>query len=339
MGKDLTVSQIDRQNILNNPIVIKEVEKAIGMQGFIYENEIKFTKKQISEFYEVDERTIERYVEKNSDEIGKNGYEVLRGQRLKTLREELKKRDVSDIGVGDKAPAFGIYNFRTFLNIGMLLTESEKAKELRSAILDIVIDTINQKTGGSTKYVNQRDEEFIISYFKQEDYRKEFTDALKDCIDMGNFKYPLYTDKIYVSIFNEKSREYRKILKLNGRDNIRDTMYSEILDIISSYECGFADELRKACESKGRKLKSHEVDELFHRFETMALFKPLREKARLKMASRDLAFRDALHKNLKEYISVLPPAEFERFLGEKSKELSERLEDYKDEFKRLKERE
>ena len=36
----------------------------------------------------------------------------------------------------------------------MLLTESEKAKYVRSRILDIVISTINEKTGGGTKYIN-----------------------------------------------------------------------------------------------------------------------------------------------------------------------------------------
>jgi len=56
------------------------------------------------------------------------------------------------------------------------------------------------------------------------------------------------------------------------------------------------------------------------------------------MASRDLAFRDALHLQLKDYITPLQAEEFERFLGEKTKELSERLEEAKDVLKRLKER-
>lgn len=43
----------------------------------------------------------------------------------------------------------------------MLLAESEKAKALRSAILDIVIATINEKTGGGTKYINRRDVNYI----------------------------------------------------------------------------------------------------------------------------------------------------------------------------------
>ena len=51
--------------------------------------------------------------------------------------------------------------FRAFLNIAMLITESERARLLRQTILDIVIDTINQRTGGATKYINQRDEDFI----------------------------------------------------------------------------------------------------------------------------------------------------------------------------------
>ena len=57
------------------------------------------------------------------------------------------------------------------------------------------------------------------------------------------------------------------------------------------------------------------------------------------MASRDLVFRDALHHKLQEYITPVQANEFDRFLGEKSKELGERIEEAKDVMKRLKERE
>ncbi|MDQ6968059.1 MAG: hypothetical protein Q9M14_05180 [Mariprofundaceae bacterium] len=77
-----------------------------------------------------------------------------------------------------------------------LMVESERARLLRQAILDIVIDTINSRTGGGTKYTNQRDEDFLHAWFAEENYRLQFTDALRDCVDMGNFKYLLYTDKI-----------------------------------------------------------------------------------------------------------------------------------------------
>lgn len=65
----------------------------------------------------------------------------------------------------------------------------------RQNISDIVIDTINVKTGGTTKYINQRDEDFLNLWFDGENYRREFTNALNNCVAMGNIKYAIYTDK------------------------------------------------------------------------------------------------------------------------------------------------
>ncbi len=222
---------------------------------------------------------------------------------MKNFILTLKDNDVSDINVPNKTPSLGLFNFRAFLNLAMLLTESEKAKTIRSIILDIVIDTINERTGGGTKYINQRDEDFIVNYLQGEDYREEFTDALWDYVDMGKAKYPIYTDKIYKSIFKENSQEYRQILKLHDKENVRDTMYSEVLRLISSYEAGVAEVLQNEYQRLGRKLKSVEVDNLFREFENQRLWVPQIEDARNKMASRDLGFRDALHIRLKEYIS------------------------------------
>jgi hypothetical protein len=338
--KDLTVSQVDRQNILNNPYALQEIEQATRIKGIPFEGKTVVLKERVSAFFEVTPRTIDNYIEKYGDELRQNGYEVIRGNRLKKFKMSVHEQDVNETDfVNIKVPQLGIFDFRAFLNLGMLITESERARLLRQMILDIVIDTINQRTGGGTKYINQRDEDFLLSGFHEENYRKEFTDALKNYVDMGNFKYPLYTDKIYVSIFKEKAKEYRKILRLHDKDRVRNTFYAEILDLVSAYEYGFAKVLEDVYGKKGEKLNSWEVDELFSAFEQQAHWKPLIAKARNKMASRDLAFRDALHAQLKSYITPLNAADFERFLGEKSKELVQRLEEAKDVMKRLKERE
>ena len=110
-------------------------------------------------------------------------------------------------------------------------------------------------------------------------------------------------------------------------------MYSEVLDIISGYETGFAEVLKKKSNELNRKLESAEVDRLFKEFEGQRLWEPMREKARQKMASRDLGFRDALHNNLEEYIGAVSSEDFEKFLGEKSMSLDERLEEFKEVFK------
>ena len=339
MAKDLTNSQIDRQNILNNQYAFEEIRKAVGLVGIFFEDEYKFIKDQVSAFFEVDPRTIDRYLEQFSDELSQNGYEVLRGKRLQAFKLAIKSMRVDDINVVHKVVNLGIFNFRSFLNLAMLLTESERAKTLRGVILDIVIDTVNKKTGGGTKYINQRDEDFVVNYLRGEDYRKEFTDALRDYVEMGPAKYPIYTNKIYQSIFKENAQEYRQILNLHSKENVRDTMYSEVLLIISSFEVGFAQVIKTEFNKLGRKLRPSEVDKLYNNFENQRLWVPQLQDVRTKMASRDLGFRDALHLRLKDYIASIPKEDFERFLGEKSQDLSERLEEMKDVFKRLKDRE
>ena len=340
MKKDLTNSSIDRQNILNNPYAVSEIERAAGIRGIPFEGKTVVLKEQVAAFFEVSLRTVENYLEQNAEELAQNGYEVLSGKRLQQLKLAIRDLDVpeTDFGTITKTSQLGILDFRAFLNLAMLMRESERAALLRKAILDIVIDIINSRTGGGTKYINQRDEDFLHSALFEENYRKQFTDALKDCVDMGNFKYAVYTDKIYVSIFREKATEYRRVLSLDRRENVRRTFYSEVLDIIAAYECGFANVLQKKCAELARKLSSFEVDALFKDFEGQPHWKPLIEKARVKMASRDLAFRDALHLQLQQYVTPLQREDFERFIGEKSKELADRLEEAKDVMKRLKER-
>ena len=339
MTNDLTSSMVERKNVLNNPYAVTEIEKSVGVRGIPFKGKTVLLKEQVAAFFEVTERTIENILTANESELHSNGYEVVRGNSLKELKLSIKNRFGTEIDFGTKTTVLGIFDFRAFLNIAMLLTDSERARLLRQTILDIVIDTINRRTGGGTKYINQRDEDFIHAYFHEENYRKEFTSALSRYVDMGNFKYPLYTDKIYVSIFREKAQEYRKVLRLHEKECVRDTFYTEILDLVSAYEYGFAKVLEAACEKTGRKLTSWETDRLFQEFESQPHWKPLVERARVKMASRDLAFRDALHKQLTGYVVPLEAKEFERFLGEKSKELAERLDEAKDVFKRLKERE
>ena len=227
MAKDLTNSKIDRQNILNNNYAIDEIEKACNIEGIFFEDKIAFTKEQVAQFYEIDIRTLERYLEIYNEELNSNRYDILKGKRLKNFIKKYNEK-VTGINVGELAtsiPSLAIFDFRAFLNVGMLLVESEKAKIIRQNILDIVIDTINVKTGGATKYINQRDEDFLNSWFDEENYRREFTDALNSYIAMGNIKYAIYTDKIYESIFREKASEYRNILKLEKKDKTRDTFY------------------------------------------------------------------------------------------------------------------
>jgi len=334
MAKVLTDSITDRKNILNNPYAIQHIQEQIGLVVNQFEGKSILLSREVAEFFEVDEKTIDRYISQFKEELSSNGYEVLIGARLRKLREVF----VRDINVPNKARRVGIFDFRAFLNMAMLLVESDRARVLRSLILNIVIDVVSSKVGGSTKYINQRDEAYLISLYVGENYRQDFINALKLYVQMGNFKYPIYTNKIYKSIFKEHAGEYRAILNLKKEEDVRNTMYSEVLTTISMYETGLAYEMKKLSVNLNRKLTTKELDDLFEDFENTPTWKPQIEMVRMKMASRDYGLRSVTHPELINYINPLDNSEFERFLGEKSKELAERIVEYQEVFKRLKDK-
>lgn len=335
MNKDLTASTIDRQNILNNRYALERLEQNLNLGGVLWRGEPVFPKQQVAEIFDIDERTIDRYISNHGEELSKNGYLVLQGYTLKKFKELISDNDMS---VVIKTVRLGVFSFRAVLNLAMLLTESERARFIRSRILDIVIDVMAERVGGHTKYINQRDADYLPASFQEESYRRKFTYALGRYVDDFPYKFPSFTDRIYQSIFQEKAHEYRKILKLQVKDNVRDTMYAEILELVSAYENGLAHAIEDKYNALNRKLNYQELKEVFKIFESNPAFDPLVRAVRTKMASRDMAFREAFHYKLEAYIQSVPEGDFDRFLGEKSKELAERIRETKDVFERLKDR-
>ncbi len=334
---DLTTAQLQRQNILNNRFALQAAEQHLQLGGVVFQGQTVFTKQQVMALFEVSDATVERYISNHGEELKANGYQLLKGKNLKEFKDLV---DVSLINEGNKAPLLGVFSFRAVLNLAMLLTESERAKAVRSRLLDIVMDVLAERTGGHTKYINQRDEHYLMASLQDESYRKQFTDALDHFVVEHQWKYVRFTNLIYQCIFRENATEYRKVLKLAAKENIRETMYSEVLTLIASFEAGIAHELELEFKRLERKLSMQEVEALFGRFESHPLFKPLILDARTKMASRDLGFRDALHHKLEAYIQSVPEADFDRFLGKTSKSLEDRLSDPATlaVFKRLKDR-
>lgn len=132
MTKDLTTSDLHRRNILKNRYAIQEIESEIAFRGVWFEESVRYTKRQIAQFFAIDERTINRYLEQHEDEVADNGYEVLKGSRLRAFKaayeefiekeEDVKDidvlnidEDVDDINVGDiaRVPKLGVKNNRS----------------------------------------------------------------------------------------------------------------------------------------------------------------------------------------------------------------------------------
>ena len=226
-----------------------------------------------------------------------------------------------------KITQLGLFDFRAFLNIGMLLSESEKAREVRSVILDIVISTINEKGGGGTKYINWRDREYLPAAIQEANYRKNLTGSIKEYVDgHRTYKYASVTDMIYIAVFHENAKQYRRLLQLKPKDNVKATMYAEVLRVISSFENGIGGAISEKSKALGRKITLQEVQELINAQADSPAMAPFLYDARQKMASLDLGLRDVYHDNIAGYLRALSPEEFDRFIGCDSVDLEQLLD-------------
>ncbi len=78
----------------------------------MFENEYKFVKKQIADFFEVTERTIELCLEKHAKELERNGYEVLRGKRLMGFKLVVQNSFGTEIDFGTKTTVLVMSSYR-----------------------------------------------------------------------------------------------------------------------------------------------------------------------------------------------------------------------------------
>ena len=332
MANDLTTSKISRQNILNNPVALPRIREALDIKPLEFKGVLYITKQMAADFYEVDLRTIENCLSANEDELRKNGYSIWKGNPLK----EFKLHFAPEIDFGSKITQLGLFDFRSFLNIGMLLTTSEKAKQVRSLMLDIVISVINEKTGGGTKYINRRDRNYVTSAIQEENYHRKMTDAIRDYVDgHERFKYSTVIDMIYKAVFCEKAKEYKKLLDLSEKDNLRRTLYAEVLVSISAFENQVAEMIKAKAKEMGP-ISVEEVGQFIKELSAMPFVKPILEDARTKMASRDFALRDVYHDNIAEYLKAVSPEEYEKFIGSQSADFDHLLDENKEVLDRLK---
>ena len=331
--KDLATSSIDRQNILNNRYAVERIQQEIGIEGYLFQGEYVYTKRQVADFYQVDISTIDRYLATFTKELRDNGYVLCKGNLLREFKLEFAHlaNEVS------KTTQLGLFSFRALLNIGMLLSESERAKQLRSVLLDIVIATISERAGG-VKYINRRDRGYLQAAIVEENYRRNLTTSVNQCVEgHPTYKYAQITDAIYIVVFGENAREYRELLKLKEKDNVRRTLYAEVLLVISSFENGLASRIRALYEAReGKALSVAEVQRLIEELAADPLMVPYLTDARTKMASRDYSLRDVYHTSISDYLRAVAPEEFERFIGSESVDFDEILEENKDVLNRLK---
>ena len=101
-------------------------------------------------------------------------------------------------------------------------------------------------------FINRRDVNYLSAALIEDNYRKVLTSALNQCVDgHKTYKYSQVTDYIYKAVFKENAKEYRNVLSLDTKDNVRHTLYAEVLLVISSFENGVGAAIQKEFKDNG----------------------------------------------------------------------------------------
>ena len=104
-----------------------------------------YTTEMVANYYKVGIEAIKSLIHDNQSEIQGNGYKVVTGNELSSLKKLCQ--------IKSRARSMATFTKRTVLNVGMLLRDSEIAKEVRSRLLDVAHDS--EKGNGDISTINE----------------------------------------------------------------------------------------------------------------------------------------------------------------------------------------
>ena len=331
MANNLTNSYRDRQTILNNSYLIQKIEVHFNFEEFfdygrLVKNSLLMTKRQLSCILKTHKNTIDRYITTHSKELKQSGYEILTGEALGNFLAKCGREVIFSDGnrygfsKSDRPiTKFEIFTFKSWLNMAMLLPESEPAKFVRSRILDIAIDLAAQEDG-KTKYINRKIQYVYLDVYREFIYcSQEFKNATQQYIKLDRneltadgikriSQYDLFAmsyDNIYQLVFGnlhssykqaivlhtvykkrnlEKLRRESSFCRVTPGSKLRDAIYHEVYRVMNQIENGIAIKIELVSINKGRKLEIEELDDIVSHIEQDIKFLPLIQEARIKMA-------------------------------------------------------
>lgn len=166
-----------------------------------------------ADYFQVGLSTFEMVISNNRKELEENGYKTYKLKELKNMFE-----NPSDLGI-ETFPNRGkaLLTKRTLLNIGMLLRDSEIAKELRRRMLDVMHDAENGQ-GDIDTISNEIDEETRL--------KVDYVDAMMS----GNL---VKMNEINAKLFELKNK---RILELENENKHKSSVIEGLAENITLAE-------------------------------------------------------------------------------------------------------
>lgn len=136
---DLINNINEREIIMNEERldVLDKVKELVMLKGTEY-----MTTQMVADYYNIPKGTIDAVVNRNKDELIKNGYKLVSGKDMKKILVTCNMKVTNFRGYfecnGEKFAnrSNGLFNKRSILNIGMLLEKSPIAEQVRTLLLD-----------------------------------------------------------------------------------------------------------------------------------------------------------------------------------------------------------
>ena len=196
-----------------------------------------------------------------------------------------------------------------------MVENSEIGKKVRKYFIRVESDfkKVMRIATMDPKIINQLTTQFFETREETKDYRKDFTDCIKNFVAVKN--YGTYTDMLYNFLFLEKAKEYRKLLDLAKKDFTRNYMYEEILLTIGAFESGLSGEIKKEFKKLGRMLTKIEFVKKFNEFSSTKNWLVYQKRARSIMATYDEELRRIKHPKLIDYRKEFSQEDIQKLIG------------------------
>lgn len=196
-----------------------------------------------------------------------------------------------------------------------MVENNEMGKKIRKYFIRVESDfrKVMAIATKDPKFVNQLAEKFKETRSETKEYRKDFTDSVKDFV--GEKNYGTYTNMLYDFLFLEKAKEYRKLLNLVKKDLTRNSMYEEILLIIGAFETGLSGEVENKYKKLKRMLTKEEFMGVFNKFAAQKNWKVYQKRARNIMATYDEELRNIKHPKLIDYKKEFNQEDIQKLLS------------------------
>lgn len=187
------------------------------------------TTRQVAEFFVVNKNVIDVLYIRHKDELELDGIVKVKGAEMKRLKGDLQRvSDPENYGLGKYVNTVNLFPKRAILRVGMLLTDSEVAKEIRTQLLNVVNHVHDQQPQLLTQDISE--EKLLM-------------------IDVGKAMMDGNVQALMVATAKLSEFKNRHINQLTDQVQVLETKVNVLADGLTNYDNDWK-ELFKICATK-----------------------------------------------------------------------------------------